>query len=232
MIFLTGSVGLPYFTDMNGECKVHTGTPICQLMVHCLHNCAKLSNTMLNYFIERGAKLNGKIAVHHVGLHPEESKIKYAMLDLPLSMKRIDCAKNLVEAGVDLISGGHSECEKFEVLAMFQEYRDYGTNVFICWAFKEYIPNHPEIDLKRIIRSIINMNERDKQSCWWTSVQRAPAHAILTSQHEETIKRLIECAEKDFGLNLLNEQSCTGNTALHVAAGNNDVESVHILLRL
>ena len=232
MIFLTGSVGLPCFTDMNGECMVHTGTPICQLMVHCLHDSDKLSNAMLNYFIEKGAKLNGKIAVHQVGLNPEINKIKYAMLDLPLSMKRIDCAKNLVMTGLDLICGGSSECETFTVLPMFEEYHHYGTNEFISWAFKEYIPNHPEIDLKRIIRSIKNMKNRDKHFCWWTSVQRAPAHAILTSQHEETIKRLIECAKKEFDLDLLNERSCTGNTALHVAAGNNDVESVHILLRL
>ena len=220
------------FTDINAECKVHIGTPICQLIVHCYQDCERLSNTMLNHFKELGANLNGKLLVHHVGLHPKDSEVNFGMLDLTLSMKRIDSAKHLVETGVDLISGGHFDCEKFEVLPMFQEYRDYGTNEFIHWAFKEYIPKHPEIDLKRIIQSIINMNERDKRLCWWASVQRAPAHAILTSQHEETIKCLIECAKNDFDLDLLDERSCTGKTALHVAAENNDVESVHILLQL
>ena len=147
-------------------------------------------------------------------------------------MKRVDCPKALVEIGVDLISGGSPDCERFDVVPMFQEYRDYGTNEFIRWAFNEYIPNHPEIDLKRIIKSIIDMKERDKLFGWWPPVQRSPAHAVLTCHHVETIKRLVQCAKDDFGLNLLEEKSCTDKTALHVAAENNDVESVHILMRL
>ena len=220
---------------MNAGCEVHTGTPICQLMVHCLiQDYDKLRYTMLNYFKEKGAELDGKIVIHHVGLDPGKSQIEYGMLDLPLSMNRIDCAQKLVEAGVDLISGGSPDCEKFSIVPMFQEYRDYGTNEFIRWAFKEYIPNHPEIDLKRIIQSIIIMKKRDETRSWWPSVQRSPAHAILTSHHEATIKRLVECGkDEEFdGLDLLAEETCTGKTALHVAAENNDVESVHILLRL
>ena len=217
---------------MNAQCKEHTGTPICQLMVHCLvHNPEELNDTKLSYFTANRGTLNGMILVHHVGLDAKESDIKYGMLDLPLSMKKIDCAKWLVGKGVDLISGGSSDCEKFAIVPMFQEYRDYGTNEFICWAFKEYIPQHPGIHIEKIIECIIYMKKRDKGIKWWPSVQRAPAHAILTSQHEETIKRLVEIA-KDKGLNLLEEKSCTGKTALHVAAENGDVESVHILLQL
>ena len=221
---------LACFADMNAECKVHTGTPICQLMLHCLvQDCDKLSDTMLNYFKKKGAKLDGKIVVHH----GRDTKITYGMLDLPLSMKRIDCAKTLVETGVDLISGGSADCEKLAIVPMFQEYRDYGTNEFIRWAFNEYIPNHPEIDLidNRIIKCIKHMKEIDRSSGWWPSVQRAPAHAVLTSHHEEMIKQLVQCG-KENGLDLLDERSCTGKTALHVAAENNDVESVHILLQL
>ena len=215
---------------MNAQCKEHTGTPICQLMVHCLvHNPEEL--TKLSYFTDNGGTLNGMILVHHVGLDAKESEIRYGMLDLPLSMKKIDCAKWLVERGVDLISGGSSDCDKFAIVPMFQEYRDYGTNKFICWAFNEYIPQNPGIHIEKIIECIINMKERDKNFEWWPSVQRAPAHAILTSQHKETIKCLVEIA-KDKGLNLLEEKSCTGKTALHVAAENGDVESVHILLQL
>ena len=207
---------------------------------HCLvQDCDKLTDTtdttdtMLNYFKKKEAKLNGKIVVHHVGLDPDEGEISYGMLDLPLSMKKIDYAKKLVETGVDLISGGSSDCENFAIVPMFQEYRDYGTNEFIDWAFSEYIPNHPEIDRidERIIKCIKHMKERDEKRGWWPCVQRSPAHAILTSYHEETIKRLIECAKKD-NFNLLDERSCTGKTALHVAAEKNDEDSVDILLRL
>ena len=69
-------------------------------------------------------------------------------------MKRIDCAERLVETGVDLISGGSSDCEKFAIVPMFQEYRDYGSNEFIHWAVTKFIPNHPEIDFEKFCAKI------------------------------------------------------------------------------
>ena len=225
-------------TDINAKCacEIHTGKPVFQMMLHCLiqHECDKLSITMLEYFIQKGSELSGKIATRHFGLYCNDcGGVSYGMLDLPLSMQRIDCAKVLVKAGVDLINGGSPRGVEFDVVPMFQEYRDYGTNEFIHWAFNEYIPQHPEIDLKQIIQCIINMKKNDEQSCLWQSVRRSPVHAVLTSRHEETIKRLVECSIDEFdGLNLLAERSCTGKTALYVAAEDNDVESIHILLQL
>ena len=218
----------------------HTGTPLLQLMLHCLiqDKCDNLS-TMVECFIQNNASLREKITLLNGLFDQMDDGIdgidgqSYGMLDLSLSMKKIDCAKVLVEAGVDLLSGGCPGGEWFDVVPMFEEYRDHGTNEFIRWAFNEYLPQHPEIDLKRIILSIIVMKEKDKKSCFWQSVQRTPAHAILTSHHEETIKRLVECRIDEFDdLDLLDERSCTGKTALHVAAENNDVDSVNILLQL
>ena len=220
----------------DSSCKLHgPGTPILQMMVHCLiqDKCDQLRVTMLEHFIQKGADLHGNVATRHFGLsHNDTGGVKYGVLDLPLSMQRVDCAKVLVEEGVEVLTGGCPLGEEFAVVPMFQEYRDHGTNEFICWAFKEYIPKHPEFDLKQIIKSIINMKKKDEKSRLWQSVRRTPAHAILTSQHEETIKRLIEHAKKKFDLDLLAERSCTGKTALHVAVENGDVESVHILLQL
>ena len=223
--------------NTNSSCKLHgPGTPVLQMMVHCLiqNKCDQLSVTMLEYFIQKGAELSGNIATRHFGLaHNDTGGVKYGVLDLPLSMQRVDCAKVLVEKGVHVLTGGCPKGETFIVVPMFQEYRDHGTNEFIRWAFNEYLPQHPEIDLNHIIQSIINMKVRDEISRLWQSVRRSPAHAILTSHHEETIKRLVECAKNDFeGLDLLDERSCTGKTALHVAAENGDMESVNILLRL
>ena len=138
---------------MNAKCacEIHTGTPIFQMMLHCLiqHECDKLSVTMLEYFIQKGSELSGKIATRHFGIYRNDcGGVSYGILDLPLSMQRIDFAKVLVKAGVDLVSGGSPSGVEFPVVPMFQEYRDYGTNEFIHWAFNEYIPKHPEIDLK------------------------------------------------------------------------------------
>ena len=221
---------------MNAKCtcEIHTGTPICQLMLHCFvqKDYDKL-NTMLEYFIQNlPPEPSGEIAIQHVGLdHGDGGGFPYGMLDLPLSMQRIDCAKVLVKAGVDLIGGGSPGGEKFAVVPMFQEYHDHGTNKFIRWAFNEYIPQHPKVDLKRIIHSLINIKEKDEGRWFWQSVQRAPAHAILTSHHEETIKHLVQCG-KEIRLDLLAEKSSTHKTALHVAAEDNDMKSVHLLLKL
>ena len=206
------------------------------MMFHCFNQkeYGKLSINMLKYFNQKGANLGGKISTRHFGPdHSDSGGVNYGILHLPLEMQRIDCAKMLVEAGVDPINGGTCIGEEFEVVQMFEEYRLNGTNEFIRWVFNEYIPQHPEIevDLNRIIISIINMKQKDEMSCFWQFVQRAPAHAILTSHHEGTIKYLVQCG-KENGLDLLAERSSTGKTALHVAAEDNDVKSVNILLQL
>ena len=50
---------------MNAKCSCvkHTGTPILQMMLHCLmqNNCDKLDVTMLQYFTEKVATLSGEI---------------------------------------------------------------------------------------------------------------------------------------------------------------------------
>ena len=223
---------------MNAECscKLHgPGTPVLQMMVHCLSEdeCDKFSVTMLEYFIkEERAKLGGEIATQHIGLQKE--RVTYGMLDLLLSMKRIDSVKMIVQEGVDPINGACPGGEKFDVVPMFQEYRDHGTNEFIRWTFNEYVPQHPEVDLKkfarRTIQSISNM--KSEKSNFWKPVKRAPAHAVLMSHHKKAIQHLVQCAKDDFCLDLLAERSCTGKTALHVAAEINDVKSVRILLQV
>ena len=229
------------FTAINAECACNLhgpGTPILQLMVHCLiqDKCDQLYVTMLEYFIQKGAELSGEITTQSMGLQGSlGEQVTYGTLDLLLSMQRIDCAKVIVEAGVDPMNGGSPKGETFDVVPMFEEYCDHGTNEFIRWAFNEYIPNHPEFDLKeltqQIIQSVSTMKEKDKTSCFWQSVRRAPAHAILTCRHVETVKHLVEGGKK-YGMDLLAEKSCTGKTALHVAAEDNDVESVDVLLQL
>ena len=193
---------------------------------------------MLEYFIQKGAKLRGVIATRHIGLcRIDVGGVKYGMLDLLLAMRKIDCAKVLVNHEVDPINGGSPGGENFDVVPMFQEYCDYGTNEFIRWLFNEFLPKHPEVDLhafsQQIVQSIVNMEKKDEEGCFWQSVGRAPAHAILTSGHNETVECLVQCGKEEFdGLNLLSEKNCTGRTALHVAAESNDEKSVQILLQL
>ena len=83
---------------MNAKCacKMHTGTPVFQMMLHCRIQVDydKLSVKMLEYVIEKGANLGGKISTRHVDLNRcTGGGVSCAMLDLILSIKRIDCAK-------------------------------------------------------------------------------------------------------------------------------------------
>ena len=218
-------------------CSLHgPGIPISQMMLHGLiqHRYDELEVTMLEYFIQKGATPSGMIRTGYMSLGGRYCPfVDYDILDLPLAMNRIDCAKVFVEAGVDPLSGSSSGGEEFDVVPLFEEYYHYGTNEFIRWVFNVYIPEHSEVDLtQRIINSIINMEKKDVKSCWWQSQRRAPAHAILTSHHCKTIERLVRSGKEDHGLDLFAERSSTGKTALHIAAENNDEESVDILLQL
>ena len=217
---------------MDANCTLH-GAPISQMMVHCLiqHQYGKLDGNMLEYFITKGALLNGEICT----IHPcDDSGFAYGLLDLPLKMNRVDCAKMLVRKGVDPISGGSPRGEEFDVVPLFQEYFDHGTNNFIQWVFNDYLCDlqYPKYDLNefanRITKSICNMNSKNSR---WLSQRRSPAHSVLTSGNEEIIKLLVQSGEEQ-NLDLLAEQSSNGRTALHIAAENGDYISTKALLEL
>ena len=225
---------------MNAECTcaLHgPGTPTSQMVLHCLLNDKfDVMKRMLAYFNQKAAELGGVITTIYMDeCDVDGKKVEYDMLSLPLTMKKMDYAKELVKAGVDPVSGGNPKGEKLDVVPMFQEYYERGTNEFIRWVFNEYIPENPEIEQKafiqRLIQTIISMNEKDRENGRWKQRKRTAAHAVLTSGHLKTIEQLIQCG-KENSLDLLAEQSCTGQTALHHAAENNDEESVDILLYL
>jgi len=226
------------FTGKNADCScaLHgPGTPLPQMGVHCLLNDKPdVFMRMYEYFTQKGAKYSAVITTIYMGEH-DIDKVRYDILSLLLAMKKIDYAKELVKAGIDPVSGGNPEGEKLEVVPMFQEYYEHGTNEFICWLFNEYIPQNSKIKLKpltqRLIPIIISMREKDMKNGKWKLHQRAATHAVLTCGHQETIDILIQQG-KAKRLKLLAEQSCTGKTALHHAAENNDEGSVDILLQL
>ena len=190
----------------------------------------KLDVTVLEHMVRKGANPTTTVALVESN---KSRKVQYDMLTLALSMKKIDCAKLLVKAGVDPVTAGHPEDETLNVVPMFQEYYNQGTNKFIRWVFMDYIPTLGDLVsfTQRIINMIINMKEKDKETSQWKSKNRTAAHAMLMSGNPEIIRRLVQCGrEKD--VDLLAERTCTGQTALHCATENNDLLSVNILLRL
>jgi len=221
--------------DLSADCTCPShgsGTPLSQMMLHGLMEGSyeKLDVTMLEHMVRKGANPTTTVALVESN---KSRKVQYDMLTLALSMKKIDCAKLLVKAGVDPVTAGHPEGETLNVVPMFKEYYDQGTNKFIRWVFMDYIPTLGDLVsfTQRIINMIINMKKKDKETSQWKSKNRTAAHAMLMSGNPEIIRRLVQCGrEKD--VDLLAERTCTGQTALHCATENNDLLSVNILLRL
>ena len=221
-------------------CPSHgSGTPLSQMMLHGYkEGCyEKFDVTMLEHMIQKGANPTKMIITIVLDEQNKSRKVQYDMLTLALSMKKIDCAKLLVKAGVDPVTAGHPESETLNVVPMFQEYYEHGTNEFIRWVLSEYILENSNVasDLvkfsQRIIRVIISMKEKDKEMSLWKSKRRTAAHAVLMSGNLEIIRCLVRCGrEKD--VDLLTERTCTGQTALHCAGVSNDELSVDILLQL
>ena len=214
-------------------CSLHgPGTPILQMMLHGLiqHQYDRLDVPMFQLFIQKQAQLNGTVTARHGSWDSE--KALYDILSLPLLMGRIDCAKVIVNAGIDPLTGNAPEGDSFPVVPMFQEYCEHGTNEYIRWVFNEYIPKQPEVDLKeftqRTIKAIVSMKAKDRKNCWWKYKRRTPAHAVLLCHNLETIELLVQSGHLYF----LAERNHTGMTALHHAAMNNDVKSVVILMEL
>ena len=225
-------------TDMNVECTctLHGhGTPTSQMVLHCLLNDKlEAMMDMQKYFTQKGAKHSGVITTIHTDEHDTNVDImQHDILSLLLVMKKIDCAKEFVKADFDPINGGNPEGEKLDVVPMFQEYYKHGTNEYICWMFHDYVPNRIKLNsfTQRLIQMIISMKEKDKENGRWKLHERTAAHAVLTSGHLGTIEHLIRSG-KARNLDLLAEQNCAGQTALHIAAQNNDKRSVDVLLQL
>ena len=223
-------------TGLNEDCTCPShgsGTPISQMMLHGLMEGSfeKLDVTMLEHMVHKGANPTTTVALVESN---KSRKVQYDMLTLALSMKKIDCAKLLVKTGVDPVTAGHPDGEMLDVVPMFQEYYEHGTNEFIRWVLSEYIPDIG-VDLvkfsQQIIRVINNMKEKDKENYLWKSKGETAAHAVLMCGNPEIIRCLVQCSrERD--VDLLAERNCTGQTALHRAAVSNDKLSVNILLQL
>ena len=211
------------------------GAPLFQMIYHCIVQNVELDPTMVQYFIAKNSPLDREIWNHEFDGQSVGGGYAWSVLDLPLTMTTgngFEIAKVLVEVGkVDPITGGTPRGEKHNVVPMFEEYHFKGTNNYIRWLCKEYIPKHTREEfVNRVLKCITSM-KKDEDFTTWEYEQRTPSHAILTSGHEETITLLVQKG-KEQGENFLTETNSIGKTALHIAAENGDLESVQILLKL
>ena len=205
------------------------------MIFHCFVQNVEIDTTVVQYFIEKGSPLSRVIVNREVDGQGAQPGYRWSMLDLPLTMTTVngfEVAKVLVEFGeVDPITGGTPDGEAFIVVPMFQEYCFIGTNNYIRWLCEKHIPNDKRGEfVDRVFECITSMKNNPRFTTW-NYERRTPSHAILTSQHQETITQLVQKGEEQ-DEDFLAETNSTGKTALHMAAENGDLESVKILLQL
>ena len=221
-------------TEIDTGCD-RCGAPLYQMILHCVLQNVEVDTAMVQYFIEKDSPLESEIYNFEVDDECNRSSWEFSLLDLPLMMTTengIEVAKVLVESDkVDHITGGSPRGKNFNVVPMFGEYCFNSTNSYIRWLCKEYITNSKRGKFVDRVLKCITAMKKSPQFTTWIYRQRTPSHAILTSQHQETIALLVEKGKQQ-GEDFLTETNSTGKTALHMAAENGDLESVEILLLL
>ena len=223
-----------------------TGSPMTQMMIYCLHHgCPEM--------------VDGKIikclidSIPHDKLTEETDGMEYSNLDknvvyhipdksmgcelcspveLAIQIQRIDIAKQLVQAGANPVCADEGFVE--QILPLFIEFFEFGTNRYISWLLHEHlsqeqVPGFIEGVLEK--QDIIFSNYAKKS--FKEEAGRHHVHPVLTCGHEQMIKKFIDLfpADED-GHKTLKAKDSAGRTALQVAAGNGDLESVTTLLNM
>ena len=211
------------------------GAPLFQMIFHCFVQNVEIDTSMVQCFIEKGSPLSRTITNLEVDGQGVRVGCSWSLLDLPLTVTAVngfEVAKVLVEFGkVDPITGSSPSGEAFEIVPMFQEYCFNGSNRYIRWLCKDHIPNHKRKEFVDRVLKCITAMKNNPFFTTWIYEQRTPSHAILTSQHQETVALLVQKG-KEQGEDFLAETNSIGKTALHMAAENGDEKSVKILLQL
>ena len=152
---------------------------------------------------------------------------KRSFLELPIDLKRFDIARMLVKKGADPIDSQGVNGQG--VVALMEEYYQFGTNHYLKWLLQEHIPLGKIPDfIERVMNANI-FNEEAKGI--FKRARRHHAHALLICGNEDMARALIKHPNYG-GSELLVAKDDTGKTALQIAAELGDLESVQTLLLL
>lgn len=154
-------------------------------------------------------------------------------LELAIQLQRIDIAKQLVIAGAHPICVAENNTE--QVLPLFLEYYEFGTNHFYSWLLHEHVP-HDKVSafIDQVLKKGNIIFDEYAKETFEKESGRHHAHPPLTCGHAGMIKRFIECFSESkseyFNEDPLRVKDSDGRTALQIAAANGDLESFTTLL--
>ena len=208
--------------------NVLTGTPLTQLFVYSmLHGCHDIISCEVVKILVSPATLTSivyyDIPVNKFDLSGEATSFWVASpLSFAILLQRFDVAALLTEQGADPLldlGDGTPTC--------MVEYLHFGTNEFFSWLFQE----HLLIDkIAKFVEQLLpELPNILSEECiqMFNDYYKHPAHALLTCRNEEVIKTVLED-----DIALLSVKDPNGKTALQIAAGQGDVLSIKLLLKM
>lgn len=205
------------------------GSPLTQVLVYSQHHdCPNMVDSTILQLLLKDAisdDLNVNI-LHTFAVGSGQMVCICSPLELAILIQRLDVAKLMVKAGANSILADSDPSEATGVIHLLSEYYEFGTNHYISWLLQEHLLSHeiPDFIEKVFEVKIFNDDAMDM----FSEVGRHPAHALLTCGHEEMIKKLLQI----HGDSMLTVTDTNGKTALQIAAGQGDLESVRILLNM
>ena len=213
-----------FFTDTrmgNGL----SGSPLTQVMVHNLHhNCPEVVDSeTVQCLIDTDLNVN---VIYFLSITNSGRSYDWCTpIELAISIRRLDIAKQLVIAGANPIHPTLDD-RASGVIQLLGEYFEYGTNHYISWLLHEHLLSH---EIPQFIEDVMKVDIfNDIGNRMFNRAGRLAAHAFLTCGSEEMAMLLLE----HHGNHLLTIKDTSNRTALQVAAQMGDLESVNILLKL
>lgn len=210
--------------------NVLTGTPLTQLLVYSmLHSChGIISHDIIKHLISRSPAALNSVVYYDIPINERDlsGKATSFWIASPLSfailLQRFDIAALLTEQGADpLLDLGDG------TLTCMVEYLHFGTNEFFSWLFQEHLLADDTAKFsKQLLPELPNIFSEECIQLF-SEYYKHPAHALLTCGNEEVVEMVL-----NDDISLLSVQDPSGKTALQIAAGQGDVVSVKLLLKM
>ena len=195
-------------------------------MLHSRHDI--ISHDIIKALIPRSSAALNSVVYYDIPMKEKDlsgeatafwvaSPLSFAIL-----LQRFDVAALLTEEGADpLLDLGDG------TLTCMVEYLHFGTNKFFSWLFQEHLLADKIAEFVQQLSPELPNIFSDECIQLFSECYKHPAHALLTCGNEEVVKMVLS---DDFSL--LSVQDPTGKTALQIAAGQDDVVSVKLLLKM
>lgn len=201
------------------------GTPLAQMFVYCVLNRGPqvIDVGVIRQLLDPTTV--NSVYHYHIPVGPPSHSVKVATpLELAILLQRRDVVEVLLREGADIFVTPSLDSPPVVIF----EYFEFGTSKILSWILEDYLPLS---DIPQFIQKVLSAEILQERviELFMTSVKRHPAHAVLTCGNQDMIENFLKKYPSE---DLLTMEDRNGDTALQVAAKQNNLHSVKILLKL